>query len=402
MKFYNREEEIALLQQNAGRAKKQSAFTFVVGRRRVGKTSLLMEAMKDERTLYFFVSRKTEALLCEEFQREAAETLDIEIFGDITHFKDLFTALLRYSEKHPFTLIIDEFQDFERVNRAIFSDIQDVWDRHKSSARMNFIVSGSVYSLMVKQFEDNKEPLFGRADSKLHVRPFSVATTKEILRDHNPKYTPDDLLCLYMVTGCIPKYIALLMDAGATNKKKIFDYLFNEGSPFLTDGKEILVSEFGTDYSTYFSALQLIAQKKNSQREIDSVLGKNTGVYLQNLEGKYNIVSRLRPIFAKPGSRNARWVIEDQYLRFWFGFVYAEQSLIETGRLDILKELTLNKYNTYSGASLEDYFRKKLSEEGRFTQIGRSWDTKGTNEIDIVALNTLDSKALIAEVKRDG
>jgi hypothetical protein len=357
--------------------------------------------MKDERMLYFFVSRKTEALLCEEFQKEASETLGIEIFGDITRFKDLFVALLRYSEKKPFTLIIDEFQDFERVSKAIFGDIQDVWDRHKDSARMNFIVAGSVYSLMVKQFEDNKEPLFGRADSKLHVKPFSVATTKKILRDYNPKYTPDDLLCLYMVTGCIPKYLALLMDAGATNKRKIFDYLFSEGSPFLTDGKEILVSEFGTDYSTYFSVLQLIAQKKNSQREIDSVLGKNTGVYLQNLEGKYNIVSRLRPIFAKPGSRNTRWIIEDQYIRFWFGFVYAEQSLIETGRLDILKELTLKKYTTYSGASLEDYFRKKLSEEGRFTLIGRSWDAKGTNEIDIVALNELESEAFVAEVKRD-
>jgi AAA+ ATPase superfamily predicted ATPase len=401
MKFYDRKEETSVIRANARSTRRQSGFTFVVGRRRVGKTTLLLEALKGERALYLFVSRKTEALLCEGFQRDAEKALGLKIYGSITSFKDFFKELLMYSETKPFTLIIDEFQDFERVNKAIFSDIQDIWDRHKDAARINLIVSGSIYSLMVKQFENNKEPLFERATSKLYIKPFSIATIKKVLRDHNPQYEPDDLLCFFMLTGGIPKYMALLMDAGAVSKKKMFDYVFHEGSPFLTDGKDILISEFGADYSTYFSILQLIAQKKNSQSEIDSVIGKNTGAYLLNLESKYDLIVRLRPIFAKPGSRNTKWIIGDHYLRFWFGYIYANQSLVEAGRLDILKELALKQYIDYSGSILEDYFRKKVAEEGRFTRVGRSWDAKGVNEIDIVALDEMNSTTLIAEVKRN-
>jgi AAA+ ATPase superfamily predicted ATPase len=204
-----------------------------------------------------------------------------------------------------------------------------------------------------------------------------------------------------MLTGGVPKYLALLMDAGAFTKDKMLREAISEGSVFLSDGKEILVSEFGTDYSTYFSILQLIACGKTSQSEIDSVIGKNTGAYLNNLETKYSVISKQRPLFAKPGSRNTKWMISDMYLRFWFGFIYANQSLVESGRLDMLLKIVEERYEETSGLVLENFFRKKLSEEGRFIKVGKSWDSKGVNEIDVVAVDDIGKRALIAEVKRD-
>ena len=90
MKFYNRFMELEILARNLKQSKNNACFTVMVGRRRVGKTSLLMESVKGQKHLYFFVSRKNEALLCEQFQKDAGTALGIQIFGNIIQFKDLF------------------------------------------------------------------------------------------------------------------------------------------------------------------------------------------------------------------------------------------------------------------------------------------------------------------------
>ena len=401
MKFYNRKKEQEILLQNKIQSEKSACFTVMVGRRRIGKTSLLLESVRGQKYLYLFVARTNENLLCSQFQSDAEKMLGLKIFGTITQFRDLFEQLLIFATREHFTLIIDEFQEFESVNPAIFSDIQNLWDQYKDKARINFIACGSIYSLMMKIFENRKEPLFGRLSSKIILQPFAVSVTKDILREYNAKYTPEDLLCLYLLTGGVAKYIELLMDAGAVTHKQMLDMVTRADSPFLGEGKDLLISEFGKEYGTYFSILQLIASGKNRQSEIDSIIDKNTGAYLVNLEKEYSLIVRNKPMFSKPGSRRARWSLNDNYLRFWFRFIYPNQSLIEMGRFDLLREYIDKNYEQYSGLILEKYFREKISESFRVTEIGSYWDSKGENEIDIVALNDLDKTSIIAEVKRN-
>ena len=137
------------------------------------------------------------------------------------------------------------------------------------------------------------------------------------------------------------------------------------------------------------------------QNQIDNIIGKNTGTYLKRLEEDYNYVSKLTPMFSKPGSRNLRWSVEDCFLRFWFRFVLPNQALIETERNDLLLEIVERDYNDYTGLVLEQYFRQKIAEEERVTSVGNYWDRKGMNEIDLIALNDIDKTALVAEVKRN-
>ena len=106
-------------------------------------------------------------------------------------------------------------------------------------------------------------------------------------------------------------------------------------------------------------------------------------------------------MFSKPESRKARWSLNDNYLRFWFRFIYPNQSLIEMGKYDLLRETIDKNYEQYSGFILEKYFRAKMAEEERITAIGSYWDSKGENEIDLIALNDLDKTAIVAEVKRN-
>ncbi|MDR1097668.1 MAG: ATP-binding protein [Tannerella sp.] len=401
MRFYNRTKELELLGRTLEQSKNSSCFTVMVGRRRIGKTSLLLESVKEQKYLYLFVSRKSESLLCEQFQKDAAEVLTMRIFGNITRFRDLFEQLLVFATKEHYTLIIDEFQELDKVNPSIFSDIQNLWDKYKDRAHIHFIASGSIYSLMMKTFENRKEPLFGRLTSKITLLPFAVSTVKEILNDYHPGYTPEDLLCLYMLTGGVPKYLNLLMEAGAVTKEKMLDRVTSLDSPFIGEGKDLLISEFGKDYGTYFSILQLIASGKNTQSEIDSIIGKNTGAYLANLEKEYSLIIKIKPVFSKPGSRKNRWGLNDNYLHFWFRFIFPHESLIEMGRYDMLRELINRGYEQYSGLILEKYFRAKIAEGEQITGIGSYWDSKGENEIDLVALNELDKTAIVAEVKRN-
>lgn len=401
MKFYNRIQELEILGRTWEQSKQSACFTVMVGRRRIGKTSLLLESVKGTKYLYLFVSRTSEPLLCEQFQKDAAQALGIQIFGTITRFRDLFEQLLIFGTKEHYTLIIDEFQEFANVNSSIFSEIQNLWDQYKGRAKINFIASGSIYSMMMKIFENRKEPLFGRLTSKITLQPFAVRVIKEILNDYNPKYTSEDLLCLYMLTGGVPKYIALLMEAGATKKNKMLNMVTSPDSPFIGEGKDLLVSEFGKEYGTYFSILQLVASGKNTQSEIDSVIGKNTGAYLANLEREYSLITKNRPMFSKPESRKNRWSLNDNYLRFWFRFIFPNQSLIEMGKYDMLREVIDRGYEQYSGLILEKYFRAKIAEEKRITGIGGYWDNKGKNEIDVIAINDLNKTAIAAEVKRN-
>ena len=401
MKFYNRIKELESLRQMLDQSKKSACFTAMIGRRRIGKTSLVMESVKDAKYLYLFVSRKNEQLLCNQFQKDASEAIGLQIFGTITDFRTFFEQLMIFAINEPFTLIIDEFQEFERVNKSIFSDIQDVWDRYKDKSKINFIACGSIYSRMKKIFENEKEPLFGRLTSKIILRPFSISTLKEILKDYNANFNSEDILCLYLITGGVAKYIALLMEASAHTKDKMIEYVTRPDSPFLTEGRDLLISEFGKEYGTYFSILQLIASGKTAQNEIDSIIEKNTGTYLVNLELEYSLIKRNKPIFSKPESRNIRWSLNDNFLLFWFRFIYPNQSMIELGKNERMTEYIQLNYEQFSGLILERYFREKMTEEESITQIGNFWDKKGVNEIDIVAIDAIRKNAIIAEVKRN-
>ena len=280
MKFYDREYELNTLNKNWEQSASHSMMTTMIGRRRIGKTSLLLKSVEGQESLYLYVSKDNEQMLCKKFQQQAERQLGLHIHGTVNSFGALFEELMVYGRNNHYTLIIDEFQNVLSINKAIPSEIQDIWDRYKDSTTVNLILCGSIYSMMNRIFENGDEPLYGRRDSAIRLNPFRTDVLRLILHDHNPNFKPDDLLCLYMLTGGVAKYVALLMDANATTCGKMLKYATASDSPFITEGIELLVSEFGRDYGTYFSILQLIAAGMTTQSEIDCVIGKNSGAYL--------------------------------------------------------------------------------------------------------------------------
>lgn len=398
MKFYNREDELTILKR-ADRLKNNHAImTMIIGRRRVGKTTLALQPFSSDKTLYFFVSKKNEALLCEEFSEEIESKLEVKLFGEIRKFEQLFEYLLELGKKEPFTLIIDEFQEFYRVNNTVYSSIQKLWDLHKSKSKIHFIACGSVYSLMKKIYEDKKEPLFGRIDFKIDLKPLKVSVLKEILQDHN-NYTPENLLDFYVLTGGIAKYIELFVLYESLDAKSMIDEIIAPNSLFLEEGKNRLIEEFGKEYGTYFSILSLIASSKTSKTEIESILEKNISGHLSRLENDYSIIKSTKPMGVKENAKVQKYEIVDNFLAFWFRFIYKYKSIVEAEGYERLKTIVERDFSTFKGRFLEKLFIELLKEKQIYTSIGNYWERGNQNEIDIVAVDDIDKKILLCEVK---
>ena len=403
MKFYDRISELSELQRIRSLSHSDhSRLTVVTGRRRIGKTSLIMKSVEGLSTVYLFVGRKNEAALCAEFNQIIAKSLDTFVPQEINTFSSIFRYLMELAVNRQFNLVIDEFQEFYNINESVYSDIQNIWDMYRKRTKMNLIVSGSVFSLMHKIFQNAKEPLFGRADNIIKLSAFNLDTLKEIMYDHNPDYSNDDLLALYTFTGGVPKYVELFCDNNITTIKEMITFMVRDNSPFTDEGKYLLIEEFGKNYATYFSILSAISGGMNTQPKIEAALGNiSIGGQIKRLIEDYNIVVRQRPLMQNEGTHTVRYEIQDNFIRFWFNYFERYRSLIEIKNFEGLRSIITSNYTSYSGIMLERYFKQKLAESKQFRAIGSWWEHKGAqNEIDIVALKLEKNRALAIEVKR--
>lgn len=401
MKFYNREKELKQLKEIGEMSLHNAQMTVLMGRRRIGKTKLLFKATEGIPTLYFFVARKSEPMLCQDFIEEINSVLKLPVYGQITDFRTLFKMLMEHSKQQPFNVVIDEFQEFYNINPSVYNDMQHLWDRYKDESLINLFLCGSIYSLMHKIFESRHEPLFGRATNTLLLKPFTTSTLKDILKENNPNFTAEDLLAFYTFTGGVAKYVEIFVDNKALTFPKMLKLIVKENSPFLSEGKSLLIEEFGKEYTTYFSILSCIASGFTARTAIESYLQREIGGYLTRLEKDFGLIKKQTPLFSKSETKNIIYTIDDNFLRFWFRFIYKYIRYIEAGALDRLYDVILRDYPTFSGYALENYFRAQYRESGLYTNLGGYWDRKGENEIDLIALDDFDKKAIVAEIKRN-
>ena len=403
MQFYGREEEVAELRRIRELSHDSARFTVITGRRRVGKTELLEKALNDgkEPYLYLLVTERAEKDLCGIFQEETQKVLDQPILGHAERFGQLFEVIMAYAVNAPLTLVIDEFQDFDKISKAVFGEMQGVWDRYHKKAKLNLIVCGSVVRMMNRIFFDDTQPLYERNTNKLTVGPFSTELVKRILRDHNPACTNRDLLALWALTGGVARFVELFMDARAWSRADMIKTVYSLSSSYVDEGKIALNNRFGKEYGVYFSILSAIASGKTSFAEIYNIVGKDIGGQLTRLESYYGIISKVCPAYEAPNSRNCLYRLDDCFFRFWFRFVYKYMHLVEIKKFDGLMAIVERDFDTFLGGALEHYFRTRLLETGAYTRVSNWWDRKGENEIDLVCENELADKLDFYEVKLD-
>lgn len=401
MVFFDRNNEIEYLRHERALSKKVARMTVVTGRRRVGKTQLIHKAMSDEPYIYLLVTRRAEADQCMDFIEKIKSVLPVSLYGHGIRFGGIFKALMEESCRRPFTLVIDELQEFWKIDEGIFGEIQEHWDRYHSESKINFVTCGSVNTLMNRIFFNEGQPLYGRSTSKMHIAPFALPVLKEILSSYNPDWKADDLLALWTFTGGVARYVEELMDRGLVTRDAMIDGMLDEHSYFLDEGKSVLVQEFGKEFGTYFSILSAIARGITRRNEIEQLVGSSVGGYLSRLETEYGLVMRRQPLYENSVNKSSRYRMTDNFFEFWFRFIFRNLDLIELKRFDALRAILRRDYEAFSDFALESYFKEKLTEEKRYTRIGGWWDRHGENEIDLVCDDSLSGKLDFFEVKRD-
>jgi len=397
MDFYNRNKELQAIKNLGGLSEKHAHMLVIFGRRRVGKTRLVMESID---SIYFFVDKKTGSLLLREF----SGILKNEVSGfvpDFSNWDDFVRFLFEYSKKQPIRVVFDEFQNFEYVDPAIFSIFQKYWDMYHNDTPILLVFVGSYMGLMKKIFIDAKEPLYGRATARIDLNPLSYQWVRRICKDLG-FVSEEEIMMLYSTFGGVPRYYQLIGDYGLTTYDEVIRTLLLCDNAILKDEvKQILISEFGNNYTTYFSILEAISSGKGTLKEISDITGvemKSLSRYLHDLVNTFEIVERRAPVIK--GTKMGRYVIKDQMIRFWFRFMNPNLSFIEAGRYDMVLERVRASLQSFVGFVFEDVARDIVFEDLPFTPVkmGGWWNRRG-DEIDIAVIGERPYRILLGEVK---
>lgn len=407
MKFYGRQEEMDSLrwQFQTTQATKVARMAVVTGRRRIGKTTLIQKAFQDIHApfLYYFVTgMSSEEAMTRSLVAMASERLSIRFPPALSKLADAIGWLLECSKTQPLVLVLDECQALEKKAENFWSELQRVWDLGKSGAQLLLIMSGSIQSAMERIFGSHNEPLFGRADQLMTIRPFNTSLMGQIFEDYRPQGTKKDLLLFYALTEGVARYVELLVDAGALTEKEMLQFLYSErGSWLRAEGQTMLANEFRFSAPVYHEILKELISGRSKRTELQNGIDTDISPYLNRLETLFGLVSRVNPFLEEKNSRLTRYRIKDLYIRFWLTFLCDEESQarMELQQWSALIESTQKALPTYLGRTLEDWFRQRLLESGDWNPVGGWWDRRGENEIDLVALDRLKKRVLFAEVK---
>ena len=394
MNFIDREKELETLNKEY---KKDNSFVILYGRRRVGKTTLIKEFIKDKKVFYFFADKQNENLQIERFKNQISEQFKDEFLKkiEIKDWDTLFDYLLTKISNEKFIFIIDEFQYLCMINKDFSSIFQRIYDKKLKDKNIMIILCGSLISMMYSETLAYESPLYGRRTAQIKLQPIKFKYYSKFFKNKSIQ----DLIELYSITGGVPKYI-LSLDRDKSALYNIKNNIFDKNNYLYSEPKFLLQEEVN-DLSRYFSILNAISIGHTKMSAISSYLQINAGglsPYISKLID-LDILEKEVPITENiENTKKVLYKIKDNYLKFWFSYVYPYQSYLEIENLTYIKNKIENEFDLYVSKIYEDLARESIWENINFPlfKVGRWWD-KNT-EIDIVALGE-DNKIVFGECK---
>ena len=378
----------------------------IYGRRRVGKTTLINEFIKDKDVISYTGIEGNE--------KENLEGLSKSIYSlsqdfadtssSFAGFQEALETAFKIAEKRRIIFVIDEYPYIANSYKALSSILQILIDKYKGTSKMFLILCGSSLSFMENQVLGYESPLFGRRTCQYKIKPFDFFEIK----NYYTKFTGHDLATIYGITGGIPLYMSLMNDnlSVEDNIKANFlvpnSYLFEEPTN--------LIKQECRDPAQYNSIIKAIAKGSSRMSDICSSTGLDTSLatsYLNKLMS-LGIVGKEMP-FGANSSRKTIYVIEDSMFRFWYRFIPDSLAAINRGLTDVAYQKIATQLSSYMGAVFEEICKQylwELNKQGKaaitFTDLGRWWGNdpynKRETKIDIMGVENNNS-ALFGECK---
>ncbi|NUQ75899.1 MAG: ATP-binding protein [Polyangiaceae bacterium] len=403
--FFNRERELASLEQIHGRDGAQ--LVAIYGRRRIGKTSLLMHWIETEpkmRAAYFVAHRTTSAALLAKFSQALQPMLNTaDPAFSFSSWEAALHELARLARTERLVVVIDELPYLLECEPSFATILQAVWDGDLRRSKVRLLLTGSHYHMMQDTLASPRGPLFGRTTADLLVDEIGLREMALFL----PAYSPEQLVETYSVIGGVPRYLEAWSDRRPV-LANIRDAILSPVSMFRNEPTFLIQDEIA-EPRTYMAILEAIGGGMKRPVDIAKAAGVNlahVGKYLHTLE-LLRFVRRIVSIEAptRAGARVSQYEIRDPYLRFHFTFVLPNLRLLEQGRLDRLLGIIRDGFDAYVGkAGYEEICRRHvaaLSDQGELPfdalDVGRIWDRRV--EIDVVALDRRSRSALVGECR---
>lgn len=381
--FRNRTGELEALRRFWAAAGPQ--FVVVWGRRRVGKTALLREAVRGRRHAYLVADTQRESLLLEVFARECAQALGPP--GISFRTWDAFFEYVAGAAEKPLILVLDEVGFLQEANPAFFSILQRQWDTRLFGTRLRLVLCGSSVSAMEREVLGYRSPLYGRRTGQLEVRPLAYAQA----RMFHPRAAESRRIEFFAALGGIPAYL-LQFDPSLSALENIEARVFPPESYLHREPRLLLLQEL-REPATYFSVLTAIAEGAARFNDVSTrsglaatKLGKYLGV-LQSLR----LVRRDFPATERRRSaRTSRYRIADPFFAFWFRFVAPWSGVLEGGDREAPRRHLLAHWNGHVGRVFEEVCQELVRSQpgafgGPFESVGSWW--AGEREIDVVAVD---------------
>lgn len=401
--FVGREKELNILN-NQFRSDKFE-FTVIYGRRRVGKTAIINEFIKNKKAIYF---TGVESNAKQNLQNLSQSILSFEqgmpIESEFSSFQTALDFVFQKSLRERIVLVIDEYPYVAKSSNSLASTLQLLIDRYKDQSKLFLILCGSSMSYMEDHVLAYKAPLYGRRTAQIKVQPFDFFESCKYFN----RFSAEDKALAYGIVGGTPQYLLQINDK-ISLKDNIKNIYLNSAS-FLFEEPTNLLKQEVREPAIYNAIISAIANGASKLSEIASKVGEETSVcsaYIKNLIS-LEIIKKESP-YGEKNSRKTVYSIEDNMFRFWYRFVADSTSIISRGADELAYKKIEPYLSDYMGAVFEDISKQYLWSillKGdcpvNFADIGRWWGTnpktRTQEEIDIVGFESKET-ALFAECK---
>ena len=403
--FIGRENELARLNEryNSG----EFECVAIYGRRRVGKTELIKEFVKDKKAIFFTALEDEYRANLAAFSSAVFETLnDVKVEVSLNSIDDIFQHIYETAQNEHLVLVIDEYPYLAQSRKSVSSVLQRDIDHKFKNTNLFIILCGSSMSFMEQQVMGYKSPLYGRRTGQFKLLPFDYETAKKFYA----KFTAEENAVIYGVAGGIPKYLSLFKDQYSL-KENIIRNFFSTDSILFEEPANLLKQEL-REPAVYNSIITAIATGASKLNEIATAVNMQTGaccVYMDSLRD-LGIIRRELPVLSKPNAKNSIYRLNDGMFRFWYRFVYKNFSKIQLDKGEEVYNRMEDQIPVYMGEIFEDICKQYMHRENaggnlvfNFQDIGRWWGTnplkREQQEIDLLAVDETGTRAIFAECK---
>ena len=388
--------------------------TVIYGRRRIGKSTLIREFLKDKRAIFYTATKVGKARNLELFCQQVVSLLDPSLTGvsfpSLEAILDLITDRLSGDK---LVLVIDELPYWAQDDGALLSVLQKYIDTRWSEQDMMIILCGSSLSFMENKVLSEKSPLFGRRNTQIRLEAFDYLEAAEFV----PDYSSENKAIIYGITGGVAKYLAMIDPRGSADDN-IKAQFFNTDGYLYDEPRNLLAQEF-TDVALVNNVIEQIASGSNTVNEISQKIGQNSSTVLYALDKliQVGLITKKKCITEEKNRKKTQYVLKDQMFRFWYAFIPKATSIIEIGQGDLYFDRVVKpQIHNYMGSVFEEMCRYYTLKEGicgafgnTLTEVGTWWGTeillRGSEkvqqsaDIDVVGISELDKTAVLGECK---